>query len=110
MNLNIALVEDSKKDADKLRSVINKFFHIQPESERTITLYHDGSEFLQAFEPEKFQIIFMDILMDSLNGIEIAKKLRASDNRALIVFVTSSNEFALEAFPVHPFRLRFETL
>ncbi|MBQ7577164.1 MAG: response regulator transcription factor [Synergistaceae bacterium] len=108
MNLNIALVEDSKRDADKLSSVIHKFFLAQPELERSITLYNDGGEFLRAFEPEKFHIIFMDILMNDINGIQTAGQVRLNDSKVLIIFTTSSREFALESFfsasvPVRPF-------
>ncbi len=41
--------------------------------------------------------------MNDLNGIQTAQKLRAADNKALLVFTTTSSEYAFDAFPLHPF-------
>ena len=50
-----------------------------------------------------FQIVFMDIIMGSINGIETARILRNHDTEILIVFTTTSREYVFEAFHVHPF-------
>ena len=108
MEFNIALVDDKKNDADKLSTVIRKCFAKQHVTAKNITHYTNGSEFLRVFEPEKFQIIFMDILMNELNGIETAGQIRLNDSKVLIIFITSSKDFALDSFfsasvPVRPF-------
>lgn len=108
MDFNIALVEDQENDAYKLSTVIRKFFAKQHRTAKTITHYTNGSDFLRVFEPEKFNIIFMDILMNDINGIETAGKIRLSDSKVLIIFITSSREFVFDSFfsasvPVRPF-------
>ncbi len=103
MNLNIAVVDDTRLDSEKLTRNIHKWFTENTGSPQTVTCFKDGEALLRAFKPEKFQMVFMDILMNNLNGIQAAQKLRASDNKALIIFTTSSRDFAFEAFPIHPF-------
>ena len=41
--------------------------------------------------------------MEGMNGIEVAQRVRKRSARCLIVFLTSSKEYAFDAFPVHPF-------
>ena len=104
MEYNIAIVDDTRRDCEKLeRKIYNWFTENNIELDKTVTCFSNGEKLLRDFEPDKFQIIFMDILMNSMNGIDTAKKLRASDERVLIIFTTASNEYAFEAFPVHPF-------
>lgn len=50
---------------------------------------------------EKPVLIFLDIYMNHMDGIEAAKKLRKAGIKTSILFTTSSQEHALEAFQVH---------
>lgn len=51
-----------------------------------------------------FDIIFLDINMDSLDGIETAKRIRQNGSRAYIVFVTAFITYALEGYKVDAVR------
>ena len=54
------------------------------------------------FIRENPDIIYLDILMKSVNGIETAKKLREMDVQAEIIFLTTSEDYVYEAFDVKP--------
>ena len=43
------------------------------------------------------------VIRAHMNGIEVAQRVRKRSARCLIVFLTSSKEYAFDAFPVHPF-------
>ena len=105
MRLNIAIVDDSPEDSARLESFIRGWF--TEDSGRPelgcVRRYGSGEEFLGDFEAGSFHLVFMDIIMAGLNGIDTARKLRESDQRVLIAFITTSREYAFEAFPVHPF-------
>ena len=103
MRLNIAVVDDTRLDSEKLSRSIHRWFTENAGNPQTVTCFRDGESLLKAFKPDKFQMVFMDILMNNLNGIQAAQKLRAADNKALIIFTTTSRDFAFEAFPIHPF-------
>lgn len=66
-----------------------------------ISPYQTAKDFLDAFSPGSFNIIFLDIFMEEMNGIELARRIRAIDNDCFIVFSTSSNEFAMESYEVN---------
>ncbi len=100
---NIAVVDDKRIDGEKLQRGIQRWFDENISSPRNVICFLDGSSLLEVFEPEKFNIVFMDIIMNSLNGIDTARKLRDSDRKALLIFTTSSREYVFDAFPLHPF-------
>ena len=100
MNLQTAIVEDSKPDAERLKQLLKKAFG---EEEILCRRFVCGDDFLKEFPGEGYQVVFLDICMEGTNGIETARQLRAADPELLIVFVTSSPEYVWDAFPVHPF-------
>ena len=103
MDFRIAVVDDQRRDAEKLQQNIHRWFTENYSSPRTITCFADGEDLLREFKPAKYDIVFLDILMNRLNGIQTADKLREIDNKIMLIFMTSSKEYAFEAFPLHPF-------
>lgn len=63
-----------------------------------LQLFPSGSELVKAIQKDKecLDILFLDILMDKMNGIETAKKLQEFKCKAVIVFLTSSEEYVFE--------------
>jgi len=54
-------------------------------------------------EKEKFDIIFLDIQMEGINGIEVARLLRNKKEDAVLIFITGIKEYVFEAFDVSAF-------
>lgn len=50
--------------------------------------------------PNQFDIIVIDVLMENINGIDTTKILRKYGYKGFVIFLTSSSEFALDAFEV----------
>lgn len=103
MELNIAIVDDTSSDVFRLKSFVESWFAASEHKLTGITAFTSGEEMLNAFEPKMFQLVFMDIIMKEINGVETARILRDYDTELLIVFTTTSREYAFDAFPVHPF-------
>ena len=103
MELNIAIVDDTLSDVVRLESFIQNYFSNSEHKLNKIISYSSGEEILKAFEPKMFQIVFMDIIMNNLNGVETSRQLRAEDTELLIIFMTTSREYAFDAFHIHPF-------
>ena len=103
MLFQIAVADDRIEDANRLANDIRTVFGFFPQHGVSIQVFQSAEAMLESSDLGTFNIVFLDILMDGLNGIELAKRLRAADVDLLIVFLTSSPEFAFDAFPVHPF-------
>ena len=50
---------------------------------------------------ERFDVMFLDIYLDSLNGLDLARLIRRDNTRSKLVFVSTSQDHALEAFGVN---------
>lgn len=65
-----------------------------------VSAYDNGDALLQAHHAAPFDVIFLDVMMPLMNGMETAKEIRQTDPAVKLVFLTSSPEFAVEAFAV----------
>lgn len=103
MDIRIAIVDDRKEDQICLKEQLIRFFSMHKKDNIRIDMFPSAEEFLPEFQPGSYQLVFLDIVMDQMNGIELARELRRLDALLLIVFQTTSREYAFHAFPVHPF-------
>ncbi len=63
--------------------------------------FRNAAELLDAAEKERFTLYLLDVMMPGTNGIAAAQEIRAFDDTADIVFLTSSPGFAYESYSVH---------
>jgi len=70
-----------------------------PEDE--IVTFADSDDFLAAFAQKPADIVFMDIEMPGVTGIEMAKQLNEIKPNLNIIFVTGYDQYALDAFDVY---------
>lgn len=62
-------------------------------------VFNDGEDILKMFmkDRECLDILFLDILMKRLNGVETAKKIREINGKVIIIFLTSSEEYIFDS-------------
>lgn len=103
--LKIAICDDSPDILARLKDDLLLFCKNYAFAEPLeIKSYTSGSALLDAVDAgERFHIILLDVLMPLLNGIETAAEIRRSDKVVKIVFLTSSEHFALESYDVKAF-------
>ena len=64
-------------------------------------VFENGRDFLQAFQKNPYDLVFLDIEMPETDGISLARKLRSLSCDVPIVFLTSHIEYALEGYEVN---------
>ena len=99
MNIRIAIVDDQAQTRELLRQDLL----VRVPDGASVACFDGGEAFLSGFTPGVDALVFLDICMEGMNGIEVAQRVRKRSARCLIVFLTSSKEYAFDAFPVHPF-------
>lgn len=100
--LNIAIIDDLQND----RNMLSNFSILYCKENNIlfkIECFESGEKFLQHFKYNLFDIIFLDIYMDKLDGIQTAEKIREKDNKCLIIFSTTSENHAIKSFRVKAF-------
>ena len=95
--MNIAVVDDNTLEREKLADIIRSY----PRVSDTVSLFCSGEEFVSKYKAKMFDVVFLDIMMNEVNGIETARFIREKDSDAVLVFASSSNDFASESYSVH---------
>jgi CheY-like chemotaxis protein len=88
----ILIVDDQPMVADSLKLILKLDGY-------EVHTAKDGSEALALYEPQKFDLIFMDFEMPGMKGNELAAAIRARDPRQPIILVTAYSDLALHMEP-----------
>lgn len=96
--LRVVIVEDELKEAERLQSFLKRF-----EAENGIVfeieIYSSALTFLANYKQDT-DLVLMDIELPDVNGMEICRRLRKTDNRVAIIFVTNMARFAVNGYEV----------
>ena len=100
--MKIALVDDEPAFLEEM-SGLCRDFAAENRLRLEISAFTGAQEFLTAYREEGFSLVFLDIYMSGLSGIDAARQLREQDSACLLVFLTSSPDFMPDAFSCHAF-------
>ena len=85
MDLNIAVVDDLKFDCEHIEGYIERYFSDRKNKPVRIGRYCNAENFLKTYLKGEYQIIFLDICMGEMNGLELAGRIRKCDNDIRII-------------------------
>ena len=97
--MNIAIIDDISTDAEALKNIAVSYFE-KKQIRAEICHFFSAEEFFEDYQPGKFQILFLDIYMDGMTGMEAARRIRRQSDNCILVFVTTSSDFAVESYDV----------
>lgn len=98
MPIHVAIVEDDSAEAKKLSDAILRYAEEHRVSFR-ITRFEDAVSLLDHYTAA-YDIIFMDISLPYMSGMDAAHRLRALDQTAILIFVTNLTQYAVEGYEV----------
>lgn len=97
--MRIAIVEDQEQEQKRLAHFAKQYFDEQ-KKDCDIALFSDGDEILEHYTP-RWDIIFLDIQMERLDGMATAEKIRELDQDVILVFITNTAHYAIKGYSVH---------
>lgn len=78
----IGLAEDDHKIANLIKNGLE-------ENGYAVSMYHDGTSALQAFQSQSFQLLILDVMMPHISGVDICKQLRQEQIQTPILMLTA---------------------
>lgn len=96
--LRIAIVEDEALYQQKIRRYLERYAKAQQQI-FDIHVYESGSRLLIDYRPE-FDIIFLDIEMPGIDGMETAREIRKMDEKTVLAFITNMANYAVQSYEV----------
>lgn len=95
-SMNIAVVEDEKHIRQQIEAWL-----IKNRSFLQVDTYACGEELLRCHK--YYDIVFLDIWLEGLSGMETARELRSQKMESILIFLTGRREYVFEAFDVEAF-------
>ena len=99
--MRIAICDDEEMYRVRLKSVLDK---ILVNADYEIETFADGNRLEEAYSEAPYDLVFLDIEMPAVDGITLARRLRARSEKVFIVFLTGHVEYALEGYEVNALR------
>ncbi len=99
--MRIAICDDEEMYRVQLKSVLDK---ILVNADYEIETFADGNRLEEAYSEAQYDLVFLDIEMPAVDGITLARRLRARSEKVFIVFLTGHVEYALEGYEVNALR------
>ncbi|MBE5859882.1 MAG: response regulator transcription factor [Butyrivibrio sp.] len=89
----VAVCDDEMSQRRQLQFLIEK-----KRPGTIVELFESGEEFLSSFRPGFYDLIFMDLLMPGMGGVDATSKIRSIDASVPIAFATSSQDHAMDGY------------
>lgn len=94
--MRVAIIDDVMQEAEDTKTLV-----LSRDAASNTTIFSSGTEFVQAYKDKHdFDIIFLDIEMHGLDGLETARAIREYDQQVVIVFTTRMAQYAVAGYEV----------
>jgi len=100
MEIKIAICDDEHQQAKYIKMLVSKWAD-DNNIEITIDMFESAENFKSAWSENKaFDILLLDIEMGGQNGVDLAKDLRKTDEKSVIIFITGFVDYMSEGYDV----------
>ncbi|MCH5266521.1 MAG: response regulator transcription factor [Lachnospiraceae bacterium] len=101
---NIAICDDEPYSQMKIHKLLSSYYE-EKGLECSIDLYSSGEELLKGRESrQKHDLIFLDIYLNGINGMDTAREIRKNDRKVDIIFITNYDSYVYEGYTVNAWR------
>lgn len=100
MRIRIAVVEDETEQYEYVSKLLLKWSEQSGES-ISVTHVTCAEEYLINYnQPDAFDVLFLDVYMKQMNGMELAKEVRKYDREVQMVFLTGVSDYVFEGYEI----------
>lgn len=103
--MKIAICDDSMKDLILLEGLLEAYKQLNPNTDFQVEKFSNSSTLCEKIRNKELADIYiLDILMSQTTGIDLGNEIRKNSKESAIIYITSSDDFALDAFHIHAVR------
>ena len=100
--INIAICDDSAEELKNTKDMVALYFKAHGDVIVKVKTFSSSKDLLNETNSDIFYDIYiLDIIMDSLTGVELAKIIKNKKETAKVVFTTTSKDYAIDAFSLN---------
>lgn len=102
--MRLALCDDDQNELKQAEQMLSSYLSVRPELDGSLACFcspYDLGE--QVSAQGGFHAYFLDVMMPGMNGIQLGERIRAAGDRAPIVYLTSSPDFAVASYSVRAY-------
>ena len=96
---HVALCDDEAAQRQLTHKLLDSYFSSRGAAAK-IWEFPDGQGLLNALPDKTFDLYLLDIVMPEMDGIDLGLELRKADQNSVILYLTSSPDFALQGYSV----------
>lgn len=97
--LKIAICDDLPEQSARIHAAAWDYFFRHDDQETELSVYNNSLLFLESLKKTGgFDILLLDICMPGISGTDVAREIRTREDKSEIIFLTTSHEFAVDAF------------
>ena len=102
--MQIALCDDEKTYHETIKELIRQYTRTNPGRSLSLSSFTSGKALLNHVdECGGFDLYILDCIMPEMNGIELGAALRRRDDSGILLYLTTSADFALDSYRVDAF-------
>lgn len=98
--MRIGICEDNSSEAEELLEIINRWINTS-HVEAIISVFDSAENFLIRKTDYSYDILFLDIQMGEMNGMQLARLIRETDEQVVIIFLTALREYVIDGYDVN---------
>lgn len=107
--MKIAVVDDLKEDRNLLLDLLRQFFD-RYDFKTEYDEFCCAGDFLKTLKPDAYDLVFLDIFMEGMNGMDAARILYRTAPDCMVIFLTTSPDFAIKGYEVHAYQYLLKPL
>lgn len=109
--MKVAICDDSIEDLMTIESVLLKYSERNPNVSFEVEKFSDALQLYGRIrDKELADLYILDMIMPEKSGVDLGYKLRRCGSEKNIIYITSSDEFAMDAYDVHAIRYLLKPL
>lgn len=99
--MRLAICDDDLKEIENLKEQLDEYQHLHEDESFMYKAYSNPLVFLEDWKKNPCDIAMLDIVMPHMSGIKLGEELKKLNPNTILIFLTTSREFALDAYSLH---------